>query len=159
MTQVYNNIDLSNYKIDFNSIKVSFKDIENKISILKDVNVNDKIGFDASGVLYIDYTSKIQPLIRWFYGQNRENSINKLGLIMEDYRKLLRLITMTFQQVGTDMDKDIFNLHQFTCLIKNFNKSILIGMNNLKNTYMYDDIYKEKIHKMEYILTNFENGF
>tara|TARA_Y100000780_G_C13684583_1_gene417289 strand:+ start:449 stop:937 length:489 start_codon:yes stop_codon:yes gene_type:complete len=162
MAKIHKQIDLSEYVIDFESIKNNYNVFNSKLENLKNINIGDKIGFDDNDKIYIISNSKVQSIVRWVYGQNRENTINKLSLIMEDYKKLLRLVTLSnshLEDYNTNNDGDILELHNFTNVVKIFNKDILIGLNNLKNTYKYDDIYKDKIHKLEFILSNFENGF
>lgn len=155
MNTKYNYIDFTNYVVDLKSIDTNFKSFKHKLENLQNVNVNDKIGFDDDDKLYIDRSNALQPLIRWFYKQNRETSLAKLCDILGEYKKLLKLINISLYKVNEDNDE----LRILSNDIKGFNLKLIVGLDNLKETYKYDEAYKKKISDVQHILTNFEKGF
>lgn len=154
MDPKYNYIDFTNYVVDLKSIDTNFKSFKHKLDDLQNVKVNDKIGFEDD-ILYVDQGNALQPLIRWFYKQNRETSLSKLCDILGEYKKLLKLINITLYKVNEDNDELIVLSKE----IKYFNMKLLNGLDNLKETYKYDDTYRKKITDVQHILTNFEKGF
>lgn len=155
MADNYIYIDFTNYTVDFKSIYTNFKSFEKKLNLLSEVKVNDKISFDRDNNLYVDYNNSFQPLLRWFYKQNRDTTLNTLAFLMEDYKKLLKLINVSKHHMKDECNE----LDEIIKEIYIFNRKILIGLNNLKKTYDTDKTYKKLIHDLEHILTNFEKGF
>lgn len=152
MTNTYEYIDFSNYVVDFQSVQVNFNSFQTKLEKLEFVEVNDKIGFDQEEILYINKQGTLQPIIRWLYNENRENTINKLHDLFTEYSKLLQMIRITTNYTKRNQDK-FCNLSNE---IKNFNKKICCGLNNLYETYNDDDMYCNMIKEMIIIISKFD---
>lgn len=134
--------------IDFTSIKKNFEIFHKKLNEIQNIEKNDKIGFDSNDCVYVIKESKIQPIIRWFYNQSRENTINTLKMITDEYVKLLHMIQFC--------DLYIRNMNEYSDKINYFNENILSGLENLYQTYSNDQktqsIIKEIIENIDFYI-------
>ncbi len=146
-------IDFTNYDVDLKSIETNFNIFKCKFENIEFIQENDKIGFDENEILYINKQGTLQPIIRWFYSQNRENSINKLSENFLEYSKLLQMIkSIIYSRKNSD------ELIELSENIITFNKRIMKGLDNLYKTYRIDYNYGKLIKDMIKVLCNFEKN-
>lgn len=116
------------------------------LEIIKQIKENDKLGViitPGTKKLFVDINSKISPLLRWYYGYNRENTIEYL------------------EQLIIKID----NISNFLIEGKHYNTSHTLadtissgknGLELLKTTYQDDSVTVAKliilINKLESII-------
>lgn len=131
-----------------------------ELSILSNIQINTKIS-TTNEFICIDYDTPLQPLYRWWYGDNRYKTMNKIT-------NLIRTAIM----VGNEIIENITNNSSKAKLekinrLKTSLSSSKLGISNIINTYKYDynvsailtpllheiDEYIETIEKKIYRIT------
>lgn len=109
------------------------------LEIIKQIGEDDKLAISqekGETKLYVHYSSYFLSVKRWYYGYNRDETINYLEKLLDYIEKSTSVIIN-----GNHIDLGIL-------LKKSINNS-LIGFNNLKNTYQSDSIINSKIILIE----------
>jgi len=105
------------------------------LEVISQINENDKLSVSinpGSVNLFIDTFSYTSSIYRWYYGYNRENSINYLEKLIDNIEKSSNTI--------------IVGHHNDLCIIlSNSIRNAIIGLNNLKKTYIKDAVISSKI--------------
>ena len=117
------------------------------LEIIKQIGINDKLAItlDTGKLqLHVDYSSYFSPIIRWYYGYNRNTTISYL----ENFSVSLDSLTKKI----IEEKNTLLSLY----LKKSIDES-LSGFNNLKNTYQNDSIIYGKIKLIENELLNIKN--
>lgn len=120
------------------------------------IGLNDKINFEDNPFkrylnisaikweIYIDESSYVQFISRWYYSQNRYQIIENILTMVKIYKKYLSYLELNY------------NMGKFLDLknkIKKLNENLIKGLSSLSETYN-DDIMKEKINEIIYLLIN-----
>jgi len=147
--------------------KKDFDYIREKLSVIRDLNINDKLGYDENDVLYIDKYQWGQYFRRVWYGQSRRKTEKYLDRIftelMQYLDKYLKFLDTTPDFIVKTIDKRYKTLTGEIC---QFINDIIVGLYNLKKTYpeykelkcRVDSIimtlvdFKDKVKKNEQIL-------
>lgn len=121
------------------------------LEIVKQVKENDKLGviiLPGEKKLFVDSSSILSPLIRWYSGYNRKDTIVYLEELTEKIEKFSHLI-----KDGNHIDSG--------CLLKKAIKEAIKGLENLKLTYISDSITIAKlvliINKLIDVISRLEN--
>ena len=131
------------YTYDYGKLVKSFEGFKEKLGLLGDLSKGDKIGFDANSTMYIDSSSYIQGLTRWYYRQNRDIVIMKIDSIIQEYLLYLQYVDNVYTNTR--------NI-QYASIVKNviksiseLSKKIIGGLDVLQETYHGDTQIKKKI--------------
>lgn len=144
--------DLSHYIIDIVSIDATFSDFTVKLGNLQYVMEKDKISFDADSILYVNKDTTFQPIVRWLYNLNRETTLNRLALLFEDYNKLLHMVKLIIKNNSLLRTETLDVYYR----IRDFNKKIMPGLDNLYKTYTGDQVYTGLLKELITKLCNFQ---
>ena len=124
-----------------------FEQLFNPIIMLEE---NDKIGMELANIinknnleryinlenikwkLYIDQSSYLQPISRWYYGSNRKDIFNNMLVIFQTYNKFYSYIILN-STICFAYNVNIVN--RLTIL----RDKVITGLDKLKNTYKDDD--------------------
>jgi hypothetical protein len=145
-----NNYNLKKYIIDILSLKKTLDEFKNKFKNLIDISLNDKIYFDDSNVVQIDKSSYIQSLKRWYYSNNRNNTINKMTENVEEIFIFKNMIQEFILQNYIHLKLDLI------CIIFEINSllnNIYNSLNILSQTYKNDYNILSKIKNLEKKIT------
>jgi hypothetical protein len=117
-------------------------DILLNLNIIAKINKNDKlyhITTDNLNVLKIDSSySIVQSITRWYYGDNRDNTLQFIQIITNNAFKIVD--DALTQKLKQDAD-NIFTMN-LSELVQQFNLTFINcskGINNLKITYSTDE--------------------
>lgn len=105
------------------------------LEIIKQIKEKDKLGLivmDGSKKLFVDSYSSLSSLSRWYYGYNRENSI-----------EYLQELVLKIENINKFLVEG--NHSNSALLLKKTIESALSGLNNLKDTYIDDSITTAKL--------------
>lgn len=141
-----NNYNTKIYLINILSLKKTLDEFKNKFKNFIDISLNDKIYFDDNNIIQIDKSSYIQSFKRWYYSNNRNNTINK---VIEDIEEIFifknmiqEIILQNYIHLKLDLICLIFEINN---LLKNINESLHI----LSQTYKDDYTILSKIMNLE----------
>ena len=100
------------------------------LEILKQIKEDDKLGLiilPGEKKLFVDSSSRLSSIKRWFYGNNRENTITYLEELVEKIEKFSNFVKNgNHNYLGNVLKKAI--------------DEALVGIENLKKTYNSDSI-------------------
>lgn len=105
------------------------------LEIIKQIKEKDKLGLivmDGSKKLFVDSYSTLSSLSRWYYGYNRENSI-----------EYLQELVLKIENINKFLVEG--NHSNSALLLKKTIESALSGLTNLKDTYIDDSITTAKL--------------
>ena len=136
-----------------NNIKLSdnFNDFKKKMKVFTLISEGEKIG-KYNGEYYIFSNTWSRQMWRWYYNENRNNTFSYLNSEFEEFVKFLDLVIQT---INTEVNKTIY-----TKLINKINffiKNIIVGLYNLKKTYIDCDKLNNKIDSIILTLIDFKN--
>lgn len=113
-----------------------FYRIREKLSVIKDLNINDKLGYDENDVLYIDKYQWGQYFSRVWYGQSRQKTEKYLNRVFIEFMQYLdnylKFLDNTPDFIVKTLDKRYKTLTGEIC---QFINDIIVGLYNLKKTY------------------------
>ncbi len=113
-----------------------FYRIREKLSVIKDLNINDKLGYDENDVLYIDKYQWGQYFRRVWYGQSRQKTEKYLNRVFTEFMQYLdnylKFLDNTPHFIVKTLDKRYKTLTGEIC---QFINDIIVGLYNLKKTY------------------------
>ena len=105
------------------------------LEILKQIKEDDKLGLiilPGEKKLFVDSSSRLSSIKRWFYGNNRENTITYLEELVEKIEKFSNFVKNgNHNYLGNVLKKAI--------------DEALVGIENLKKTYNSDSITVAKL--------------
>lgn len=130
---------MRNMKFDLEDMKNNYTIFEDKFNALYDLKKGDKISFDDDKKIYIDSQGSLQFLKRWYYGENRTNSYEKLNLVFDDYNKYLIMI------LGSIRYRKQQEFLELADKVVYLNKKISVGLKNLKSTYTQYENYNSNL--------------
>jgi len=121
--------------------KTTMDNIKKRISLFKDLTENEKIGKDEeTGEYYIDKYTMTQKLSRWWYGENREKTVE---YIKEEFKVFSEFLDIVYQDLNQYSNKFLI-LDFIKGEIFIFIDEIIPGLHSLKKTYgSYDPIINE----------------
>ena len=105
------------------------------LEIVKQIKENDKLGLiilPGEKKLFVDYSSRLSSITRWYNGHNREDTITYLEELTEKIEKF------------SDFVKNGNHNNLGNVLKKAINEA-LVGIENLKKTYSSDSITVAKL--------------
>ena len=111
--------------------QTNFEKIKEKLKVFETLTVGFKIAKDnSSNTLYSDPPDSLQPVRRWWNGENRTKTLVHLDDSFKEFMRLLdKIIThASYNGQGPFMKKLTANICAFI-------NSILSGLNRLKFTY------------------------
>ena len=120
----------------FESHKKEFDSIREKLIILKDIKINDKLGQSANGIIYIDKYQWGQYFRRVWYNQSREKTEKFLNNEFIEFIQFLDKYLVFLDEKVKFIVKIIDEgYHTLTDEICEFINNIIPGLYNLKKTY------------------------
>lgn len=135
------------YTYDYEKLVKSFEGFREKLGIFGNLNKGDKIGFGENDSIYIDTSSYIQGLTRWYYKQNRDVVMMKIDSIVREYLLYLQYVDSVYTNTT--------NI-QYASIVKNLIKrinqlsnSIIGGLDILRETYEGDKQVEKKIMSLK----------
>ena len=129
------------------------KDFENykqKFNIFKDLKKGEKIGKYKNGEYYTVAIGYTQQLWRWYYNENRMNTLNYLDSDFSNFAKLLDKVSLS-----NNCNSKISYTNICLKLIS-FIDEIMPGLYNLKQTYLHTKNLVAKIDSIILILLDFK---
>lgn len=135
-----------------NNVKLSdnFNELKKKLKIFTLISEGEKIG-KYNDQYYIFSNTWSRQLWRWYYHENRNNTFSYLDSEFNDFIKFLDLINET---ISEEINKNIY-----TKLINKINffiKNLILGLYNLKKTYIDSDILNNKVDSIILTLLDFK---
>jgi hypothetical protein len=131
-----NNYNIKKYLINILSLKKTLDEFKDKFKNFIDISLNDKIYFDDNNIIQIDKSSYIQSFKRWYYSNNRNNTINK---VIEDIEEIFifknmiqEIILQNYIHLKLDLICLIFEINN---LLRNINESLHILSQTYKDDY------------------------
>jgi hypothetical protein len=131
-----NNYNIKKYLINILSLKKTLDEFKDKFKNFIDISLNDKIYFDDNNIIQIDKSSYIQSFKRWYYSNNRNNTINK---VIEDIEQIFifknmiqEIILQNYIHLKLDLICLIFEINN---LLRNINESLHILSQTYKDDY------------------------
>ncbi len=116
-----------------------------RLSPIARVRPGDKLGRDdPTGIYYVDYAGSAQKLRRWWWGQDREKTVQALDADFADVMRYLDLVLDAVRRSSAG---------RYSALVRrihSFVNEIMPGLHNLKSTY--PDFVKLKC-KVDSIIT------
>ena len=120
----------------FECRKNEFNNFREKLIILKDIKINDKLGRSDNGIIYIDKHQWGQYFRRVWYNQSREKTEKFLnGEFIEFIQFLDRYLAFLDERVQYIVKVIEKGYHTLTSEICDFINDIIPGLYNLKKTY------------------------
>jgi len=143
----------------FERNKKKFENFREKLIILKDIEINDKLGRNIdTGVLYIDKNQWGQYFRRVWYNQSREKTEKFLNVEFIEFiqflDKYLIFLDERVQYIVKVIEKDYQTL---TDEIYEFINNIIPGLYNLKKTYPNCKKLKCRIDSIIMTLVDFKD--
>lgn len=123
---------MTHYTFDIDDMKKTYNDFYDKLKALKDIKEGDKISFDIENRIYIDRASSLQCVKRWYYGETREVTYDKLSFLYDEYNKFLMMV---LRSLYNQKKQHFFSLADTVYLL---NKDMVEGLNTLRRTYVKD---------------------
>ena len=111
-----------------------------QIGNIQYLKISDKIGFDEEGNLYINKGWSGQGIMRWYYNQNREKSLEKTLDVFELYHAFVRTFLEQMSNPPS-YQKGYDEYVDFAELIQEFNSKLVGGFDILIETYKDDTKY------------------
>lgn len=116
--------------------RIDFYRIREKLQIIKDLNINDKLGYDEAGVLYIDKYEWGQYFRRVWYKQSRQKTEKFLDCEFTKLCQFLDKYLVFLEETPTFIVKILDPQYKIlTNEICQFINDIIVGLYNLKKTY------------------------
>ena len=137
---VSNNIQLSE---NFNIFK-------HKLKIFTLVSEGEKIG-KYKDEYYIFSNTWSRQIWRWYYNENRNNTFSYLT---EEFENFVKFLDLVIETIKVEFNKPIYKK-----LIKQINffiKNIIVGLYNLKKTYIDSDEISNKVDSIILTLLDFK---
>jgi hypothetical protein len=154
----------------YNTIVNMYEKYVAVLSVLKDVNIGDKIswyedkepmtpdGKDKTTLMRIldahveiDKPTYLSSLYRWYYGQSRTQTLEYFTLLKQHYSKILDDVCYGATNNGIS-GKYITFAKEITV----FNESIIPGFMNLQETYKEDEMIRNVLSEFIKIMTAFK---
>ena len=135
-----------------NNVKLSenFNEFKNKLKVFTLISEGEKIG-KYNNEYYIFSNTWSRQIWRWYYNENRNNTFLYLNEEFEDFIKFLDLIIETIKlEFSKEIYKNLINKINF------FVKNIIIGLYNLKKTYIDSDEINNKVDSIILTLLDFK---
>ena len=135
-----------------NNIKLSDKfDIYKKrLKVFTLISEGEKIG-RYNNEYYIFSNTWSRQMWRWYYNENRNNTFSYLDSEFDDFVKFLDLIIET---INSEINKSIYV--KLVNKINFFIKNIIVGLYNLKKTYIDCDKLNNKVDSIILTLIDFK---
>lgn len=143
---------LKKYNIDVESIKKTYYEFQNKFKHFIKISVNDKIYVDEQDIIQLDKYSYMQSVKRWYYSNNRYNSIEKLEKNIDDLFIFKNMLSECFLQNFNYCKMEIISI---LLDVNKLFKSILDSVGILLETYKNDKEISKKIKEIRYEIQNY----
>jgi len=142
---------VKNIDYDIFDLIKTFNKFKDKLSILLELNVGDKLSI-YNDTLFIDKYNSFQFIKRWYYNQNRLVVYRELKQIMDEYSTFLIMILKCQESIYATHE-----LLQISDKIKEFTSDLLVPFDKLKETYfdtaevidIFDSIQQDLKHFIE----------
>lgn len=157
MNNICEFIEFVKYDSNINSINIKFNNYKEKLEDICNIEIYDKLGYYYDNKFYINKNQRFQPIMRWLYGNNRNNSINTLYLIFKDYNLLLTNIELCFRKYKHDNEM-YSKLIEISNEVIDFNTKLKYGIHNLKLTYKDDRKVQSDLGEILFIITRFNEN-
>jgi hypothetical protein len=92
-------------------------------------------------VFYVDQMY-LQSIMRWVYGQKRDEIYKELKVILEDYFKFLNMLENIYKNDKNSTDSKREKLLEIMGKHADFSDLCIQGLGNLTETYVGDEDYK-----------------
>lgn len=131
-----NHLNEKNFPIQ---LKKKFYKLRIKMKNIKELKKNEKLGKDNEGNYFIFQNRYLQQTIRWWYGENREETKKYLDDDFTSYMKFL-------DEVCYYLEKDVLGVYmKFGEQIRDYNNELMKGLYILKKTYENSSGEKDEI--------------
>lgn len=154
-TEKLNNLakdTLEHYDIDVESIKKTYYEFQNKFKHFIKISVNDKIYIDDSDIIQLDKYSYMQSVKRWYYSNNRHNTIEKLERNIEELFIFKNMLSECFLKNFNYCKMEIISI---LLDVNKLFKNILDSLGILLETYKNDKLISKKIKDIRYEISNY----
>lgn len=121
----------------YNIYNTRFEKYKEFTIFIKDIKLNDKIGRIGYKNFCVYQNETLQGFKRWWYLENKSKTLEYLHELFDYYFEYLENIIHIFKKTYSISNKD-----NFIKIINNnitFQEDILVGLNNLMETYKDDD--------------------
>ena len=135
------------YNYDYKKLVKSFEGFREKLGVFGNLNKGDKIGFGENDVIYIDTSSYIQGLTRWYYKQNRDVVMMKIDSIVQEYLLYLRYVDSVYTNTRNIQHASI--VKNLIKSISELSNKIIGGLDILRETYEGDKQVEKKIMSLK----------
>jgi len=135
-----------------NNIKLSdnFDIYKKRLKVFTLISEGEKIG-RYNNEYYIFSNTWSRQMWRWYYNENRNNTFSYLDSEFDDFVKFLDLIIET---INSEINKSIYV--KLINKINFFIKNIIVGLYNLKKTYIDCDKLNNKVDSIILTLIDFK---
>jgi hypothetical protein len=137
------NKDMNNMTLDYKSINNTLEKFKIQFNNFFDLSYNDKISFDSSDIIHIDKYDYTQFMKRWYYSNNRHNTIEKLEECIQElftFNKMLKYCKVYGYNVSSFILLNIIN--DYCNIMRKIKKSLII----LQKTYEQDEDIVNRIY-------------
>jgi hypothetical protein len=121
----------------YNIYNTRFENYKEYTYFIKDIKLNDKIGRIGYKNFCVYQNETLQGVKRWWYVENKSKTLEYLHELFDYYFEYLESIISIFKKSYLIIPKNNFIL-----LINNnitYQEEIILGLNNLMETYKDDD--------------------
>ena len=116
----------SSFPVD---LQANFNIQKEKLNIFTQTREGEKIGKDKEGKYYIFSNSYVQLATRWWYEENRANTINYIDEDLGNYMNFLDTLM-------NKIEDDVLGIYKkFGLRVKDYNSDLINGLYILKKTY------------------------
>lgn len=140
-----NNKDMNNITFDYKSINDTLEKFKNQFNNFFDLSYNDKISFDSSNIIHIDKYDYTQFMKRWYYSNNRHNTIKNLEECIQElftFNKMLKYCKVYDYNTSSLILSNIIN--EYCKIMKKIKNSLII----LQRTYEQDEDIVNRIYNL-----------
>jgi hypothetical protein len=121
----------------YNIYNTRFEKYKDFTTFIKDIKLNDKIGRIGYKKFCVYQNETLQGVKRWWYLENKSKTLEYLHELFDYYFEYLENIISIFKKKYSIEPKN-----NFIVLINNnitYQEKIILGLNNLMETYKDDD--------------------
>ena len=110
-------------------LKKKFYKLRMKLNAIKELKENEKLGKDSKNNYVVFQNGYFQQTIRWWYGENRGETVKYLDGDFDGYMRFL-------DEMCYYLQKDILGVYfKFGEQIRDYNNDLMKGLYVLKKTY------------------------
>jgi hypothetical protein len=146
-------IKMTKYYFDLEDMKNTFDSFKDKLGAITILKENDKVSFDIDNKTYIDQGHMLQSFKRWYYGESRDITRDRLSAIFEDYNKYLMMVLRSLYNQSN------YTFYDLADTVSIFNKQLITGLQNLHKTYTNGKDYNGKLSDLINIIIEYLRQF